>query len=114
MTSLVFTILRLQCRWPPRLAGTFAATPLAIPAILYQILGSYIPFPRTRAAREASGDPRRSIEERYRGVDDYVQRVRSAALELIRGRYMLEEDLDAVLARARSHWDYATGSSGIR
>ena len=84
------------------------------PGDIYQILGSYIPFTRTRAAREASGDPRRSIEERYRGVDDYVQRVRSAAMELIRGRYMLEEDLDAVLARARSHWDYATGSSGIR
>jgi hypothetical protein len=83
------------------------------PGDIYQILGSYIPFPRTRAAREAGGDPRRSIEERYRGVDDYVQRVRSAALELIRGRYMLEEDLDAVLARARSHWEYATGSSGI-
>jgi len=81
------------------------------PGDIYQILGSYIPFPRTRAAREASGDPRRSIEERYRGVDDYVQRVRSAALELIRGRYMLEEDLDAVLARARSHWDYATGAT---
>jgi hypothetical protein len=31
-------------------------------------------------------------------------------MELIRDRYMLEEDFDAVLARARSHWDYATGS----
>jgi Alpha/beta hydrolase domain len=76
--------------------------------ILYQTLGSYIPFPATKAARRASTDPRSSIEERYRGLDDYLQRVRVAALELIRGRYLLEEDLDAILARARAHWIYAT------
>jgi hypothetical protein len=81
------------------------------PGDIYQILGSYVPFPRTPAAREAVGDPRRSIEERYRSVDDYVQRVRTAAVQLIRDRYMLEEDLNLVLARARSHWEYATGST---
>ena len=43
-------------------------------------------------------------------MDDYLQRIRAAAMDLIRDRYMLEEDLDAVLTRARSHWDYATGS----
>jgi hypothetical protein len=37
--------------------------------------------------------------------------VRVAALELIRERYMLEEDLDDVLERARRHWTYATGAS---
>ena len=77
------------------------------PGDIFQTLGSYIPFPRTRAEREADGDPRRSIEERYGGVDAYLERVRSAATQLIRQRYMLEEDLPAVLARARSHWDYA-------
>ena len=44
-------------------------------------------------------------------MDDYLLRVRAAAMGLIGDRYMLEEDLDAVLARARSHWDYATGST---
>jgi hypothetical protein len=81
------------------------------PGDVFQLLGSYIPFPRTRAVRESKGDPRLSLEERYRGVDDYLQRVRAAAMDLIRDRYMLEEDLDAVLTRARSHWDYATGST---
>jgi hypothetical protein len=79
------------------------------PADIFQLLGSYIPFPRTRAEREANGDPRLSIEERYANVDEYLARVRSAATELIRQRYMLEEDLDAVMERARSHWAYATG-----
>jgi hypothetical protein len=53
-------------------------------------------------------DPRLSIEERYRGLDDCLQRVRSAAMDMIRGRFLLQEDLDHVLARAKSHWDFAT------
>lgn len=81
---------------------------------IYQTLGSYIPFPRTRALREMRGDPRTSIEERYSSLADYVQRVRAAAIELIRQRYMLTEDLDAVLARATSHWAYATGAPAPR
>jgi len=32
-------------------------------------------------------------------------------MDLIRSRYMLEEDLDAVLARAASRWAYATAST---
>jgi len=75
---------------------------------IYQLLGSYIPFATTRPRRMAVKDPRLSIEERYRGFDDYVQRVRSAAMDLIRRRFLLQEDLDDVLARARSHWDFAT------
>jgi hypothetical protein len=50
-------------------------------------------------------DPRLSVEERYPGFDDYLQRIRSAAMELIRGRFLLQEDLDHVRARAKSHWD---------
>jgi phage shock protein A len=76
--------------------------------VIYQLLGSYIPFAPTKAARRANADPRLSIEERYRGLDDYLQRISSAAAELIRGRYLLQEDLDDMLTRARAHWNYAT------
>ena len=38
------------------------------PRDIYQTLGWYLPFAKTRAAREANGDPRLSIEERYRGI----------------------------------------------
>lgn len=79
------------------------------PRDIVQLLGSYIPLPKTRAAREARGDPRLSIEERYGGADAYLERVRAAAKELIEDRYLLEEDLPRVLERARQHWDYATG-----
>ena len=84
------------------------------PADIYQIAGAYIPFAATRAERDAKRDPRRSIEERYRGVDDYVQRVRSAAMDLIRRRYLLAEDLDAIVERAKKHWSFATREEASR
>lgn len=85
----------------------FRAQRVGNPGDIYQTLGSYIPFAKTRAEREATGDPRLSIEERYDGEADYLNRVRSAAMELVKGRLMLEEDVDAVLARARVHWAFA-------
>jgi hypothetical protein len=82
-------------------------------ADIYQLLGSYIPFATTRSAREAAGDPRRSLEERYEGADDYLRRVRAAANDLIRKRFVLAEDLDDIMARAQEHWEFATrGNAG--
>jgi hypothetical protein len=78
------------------------------PGVIYQLLGSYLPFAATKTGREAARDPRPSIEERFRGVDDYLQRIRAAAQELVRGRYLLEEDLPPILDRATAHWAYAT------
>jgi hypothetical protein len=83
------------------------------PSDIYITLGSYIPFATTRATRKTGGDPRMSIEERYRSLDDYLGRIRSAAMDLIRGRYMLQEDLDGVLARAKSHWSFATRDQSV-
>jgi hypothetical protein len=45
--------------------------------------GSLIPFARTSGEREASGDPRPSLEERYGGRDAYVAPVRAAAAALV-------------------------------
>ena len=89
----------------------FRSESIGNPADIYQLLGSYIPYATTRARREAAGDPRRSIEERYRGEEDYLQRVRAAAEELIRSRFMLQEDLESVLSRAKSHWAFAMGNA---
>lgn len=76
---------------------------------IYQLLGSYFPFAATRAVRHAAGDRRPSIEERYRNREDYLERVRAAATDLIRERLMLLDDLEPVLARAAQHWAFATG-----
>jgi len=77
------------------------------PGEIYQLLGSYVPFARTKAAGQATGDPRLSVEERYRGPDDYLERIRTAAMDLIRRRYALAEDLDAIVERAKTHWSFA-------
>ena len=67
--------------------------------------GSTLPFAATRAERQQRGDPRPSIEERYRDRDDYVTRVRAAAEVLARQRYILEEDVEVVVANAAARYD---------
>ena len=64
--------------------------------------GAYIPFARTKTARLASGDPRPSLEERYVTHDKYVAKVRGAAERLVRGRYLLQDDADRLVAQAEA------------
>jgi hypothetical protein len=72
--------------------------------------GATLPFPRTRAEREAAGDPRRAIAERYRSRDDYLARVRAAAHALVARRHLLEEDVELSLALAGQMWDEFTAA----
>src|SRR5262249_26373729 len=48
--------------------------------------GSYLPFAKTKAEREASGDGRLSLEDRYKGPADYAAKVHDAAAALAKGR----------------------------
>ena len=75
------------------------------------MVGSYIPFPRTRAEREATKDPRPSIEERYTSRAEYLGRVAEAGLALIGEGLVLERDLPAIVHNAARHWDYRMGDS---
>ena len=54
--------------------------------------GQYIPFPRTKADRLATGDPRLSIEERYTTASAYTDAVKKAVDDLVARRLMLPED----------------------
>jgi hypothetical protein len=54
--------------------------------------GQMIPFARTRAEREASGDPRASVEERYPSFRRYERQVVHAIREMLKDRLMLCED----------------------
>ena len=54
--------------------------------------GQYIPFPRTKADRVASGDPRPSVEERYKSFGQYRSAVVNAVDDLVKKRLMLCED----------------------
>jgi hypothetical protein len=60
----------------------------------------YIPFATTRAERMSSGDPRLSLEERYRDHAGYVAAVKAAAEKSVAERFLLQEDADRLVAQA--------------
>ena len=62
--------------------------------------GQLLPFPQTRAAREASGDPRRSLEERYGTHAGYVAAVTEAARALAGDRLLLDQDVQRYIDEA--------------
>jgi Alpha/beta hydrolase domain len=61
--------------------------------------GQYILFPKTKADRKASGDPRRSVEERYPSFDKYYKQVRRSVDNMVKDRLLLCEDADGQIAR---------------
>jgi hypothetical protein len=64
--------------------------------------GSLIPFARTETEREAAGDPRPSLEERYGNREAYVTKVRAAAEALVAERLLLAADAAAYVAAAET------------
>ena len=69
------------------------------------LAGWVLPLPATREDREASSDPRPSIEERYGSREEYLSRVRAAAAALVDERYMLQEDVEGVVQQAAERYD---------
>jgi hypothetical protein len=69
---------------------------------------SYLPFRKTAADRKKSGDPRKSIAERYKSREDYLTQYTAAASDLVQQRWILEEDRAIVLHRGPEEWDEAT------
>jgi hypothetical protein len=63
--------------------------------------GSLIPFARTRAEREAAGDPRPSLEERYGSRKAYVAKVEVVAAALVAERLLLPDDAARFVAVAQ-------------
>jgi hypothetical protein len=70
--------------------------------------GGFHPFARTKAEREASKDPRPSIEERYTSKEEYLSQVDRVIDGLVTGRYVLDRDRAALRERAAAHWDEVT------
>jgi len=78
---------------------------IGAPTELMPFLGSSIPLSRTKADRNAVGDPRRSIGERYRSKEHYLTLIRDSAERLVEGRYVLPDDLAVALRRAEELWN---------
>ena len=85
----------------------FRAPRIGSPTTIVALTGSYIPFARTKGERDMNRDPRLSIEERYKGKDDYLTRIRAAAQALVKSGFMLDEDVESSVQRAARHWDWA-------
>lgn len=70
--------------------------------------GSYLPFPKTEADRQRTGDPRPSIAARYPTRADYLSRYTAAVDSLIKQRWILPEDRASLLQRGQQEWVLAT------
>ncbi len=72
--------------------------------------GQMIAFPKTKAERIATGDPRLSIEERYASADAYATAAKRAIDDLVAKRYMLQEDAQPNFQRMMRAWQSATAT----
>lgn len=85
------------------------APSIGAPEQRISFLGSFLPFSTTAADREKTGDPRPSIAERYRSREEYMGRFSEAAQRLVRERFLLKEDLEAILQRGEREWNELAG-----
>lgn len=65
-------------------------------------IGGFIPFARTEAERQAKGDPRPSLEARYRDHAGFVARVRTVAAEQVKAGWLLADDAARIVAQAEA------------
>lgn len=78
----------------------------ASPGELEDFYGTLIPFARDRAAREASGDPRPSVRERYGDRAHYLALVRRQAESLVHAGFLLPEDVNYAVGQAERQWSW--------
>ena len=82
---------------------------IGAPDLRLSFFGSFIPLARTAAEREKSGDPRPSVGERYASREQYMGKFGEAAMKLVHDRFLLREDLAAVLERGEREWKEIAG-----
>ena len=73
-------------------AGAFEKKLGALKGRERSLAGGYIPFPKTKAERLATGDPRLSIEERYPSAAAYYGAAVKQTDNLVQQRLLLPED----------------------
>ena len=112
-TSRASVYPKWRRRWAPIRAGTSPFRNCPSSRYLAGLVGAFEPFPLTKEQREQSGDARLSVAERYTGRQDYLDRVKRAADDLVRQRFMLGPDVPAVVQRAEQIWN-AVVSGGTR
>ena len=79
---------------------------IGAPEEMFSMQGSFIPFFRTKAERELRHDPRPSLEERYSGRTQYLEKIEAAARSLASHGYLLEADIPDIVDQSATEWDY--------
>jgi hypothetical protein len=79
---------------------------IGAPDELNSMIGSFIPFARTKDERAAKNDPRPSIAERYVSREEYLKQYEAAARELAKSGYILEGDIPQMVTQGAAVWDY--------
>ena len=77
---------------------------IGAPDQILRLIGSTLIFPATKGDRQASNDPRLSIEERYESLDSYLELVQAAAAKLVEERFLLKQDIEPVVELAARRW----------
>jgi len=92
----------------------FRSEAIGAPTTLIAMAGAFIEFPKTRADRERTKDPRLSIAERYGTRAEYVKRVHDAAAKLAEQRFILSEDVEPITSELAKQWDAIMGASAAK
>ncbi len=96
--------------------GTYTGWNVSVPPLadlhyLAGLIGSFAPFARSEEERDRSGDRRESIAERYGDRQEYLTRVTRATQDLVRERFVLADDVRAVVTRADAMWTAIVGDT---
>jgi hypothetical protein len=84
----------------------FRPAAMGAPNDFYLLRGAWIPFAKTKSQREATRDPRLSMEERYSSKGEYLAKVSGVLQKLIEQRFLQPSDLDPQLKQAGVRWDW--------
>lgn len=91
------------------LRHTEVGNPDLVIGITGGLAGWTLAFPATPEDRQATGDPRPSVAERYASRAAYLQQVRAATQTLIDQGYVLAEDMASIEAGATRRYAFFSG-----
>jgi hypothetical protein len=72
-------------------------------------IGTFVPLPATENVKMITADPRPSLEALYGSRNAFLEQVRRAAEEMVAERLLLDEDVERVVQRARTTWNWIMG-----
>ena len=89
----------------------FRPEAMGSPHDFYLLRGAWVPFAKTKSQREATNDPRPSMQERHASKDEYLAKVTDVLQKLIEQRFLQPTDLEPQLKQAGARYDWVMRQS---